>query len=238
MYIKLLHFIISLFDRSNKIKIINFFKRKFNNNILVLVDVGAHHGETVDLFNKNFNVKSVISFEPSPKNYNKFLKKSRNIKNLKLYNLALGNEKKIIDFSDHFETQSSTPTKINKNSKYLKKKFFYLNPFNNNKIINIVKVKMDRLDNVLRQLNLKEIDILKIDTEGYDFNVIKGLGESIRFVKYIYFEHHFHDMLIKGYNLTDIHNYLIKHNFKKVLKCKMKFRKTFEYIYCNRSFKI
>ena len=43
-------------------------------------------------------------------------------------------------------------------------------------------------------------------------------------------------MLIKEYNLSDIHNYLIKNNFYKILKCKMKFRKTFEYIYCNKSF--
>ena len=239
MYIKFLHFIISLFDKPNKIKVINFFKRKFNNNISVLIDVGAHHGETVNLFNKNFNIKSIISFEPSPKNYNEFSKKIENIKNLKIFNLALGDEKKLIDFNEHFETQSSTLSKINKKSPYLKKKFFFLNPFNiKKKKISIVKVKMERLDNFLKQLNIKEIDIIKIDTEGHDFNVIKGLGESIRYVRYIYFEHHFHDMLIKGYNLTDIHNYLIKHNFKKVLKFKMKFRKTFEYIYCNRLLEI
>ena len=125
MYIKLLHLIISLFDKPNKIKIINFFKRKFNNKISVLVDVGAHHGETVNLFNKAFNIKSIISFEPSPKNYNEFFKNSKNIKNLKLFNLALGDEKKIVVFNDHFETQSSTLTKINLNSQYLKKKFFF-----------------------------------------------------------------------------------------------------------------
>ena len=80
MYIKLLHFIISLFDRPNKIKIINFFKNKFNNNISVLIDVGAHHGETVNLFNKVFKIKSIISFEPSPRNYNEFLKKIKMLK--------------------------------------------------------------------------------------------------------------------------------------------------------------
>ena len=238
MYIKLLHFIISLFDRPNKIKIINFFKNKFNNDLSVLIDVGAHHGETVNLFNKVFKIKSIISFEPSLRNYNELFKKNKNVKNLKMFNLALGEEKKIIYFKDHFETQSSTINEINKDSQYSKKKFFFLNPFNTKKKINIINVKMDRLDNFLKQINIKEIDILKIDTEGYDFNVIKGLGDSIKFVKFIYFEHHFHDMLVKGYNLSDIHNYLIKYNFIKVLKCKMKFRKTFEYIYCNRSFKI
>ena len=94
---------------------------------------------------------------------------------------------------------------------------------------------MDRLDNILKDLNIKIIDILKVDTEGYDFNVIKGLGDLLKNVKYIYFEHHFHDMLIKDYSLSDINEYLIKNNFKKVFKSKMKFRKTFEYIYFNKS---
>ena len=161
----------------------------------------------------------------SPKNYNEFLRKNENIKNLRVYNLALGDEKKIIDFNDHFETQSSTISKINQNSNYLKKNFFFFQ-IHLKKKINIIKIKMDRLDKIVKEFNINEIDILKIDTEGYDFNVIKGLGDSIKIVRYIYFEHHFHDMLTKEYNLTDIHNYLITHNFEKQFKCKMIFRKT------------
>ena len=86
------------------------------------------------------------------------------------------------------------------------------------------------------KLKKNYVDILKIDTEGYDFNVIKELGECIKNVKYIYFEHHFHNMLIKNYTLSNIHNYLEKNNFKKVFKIKMYFRKTFEYIYLNKFF--
>tara|TARA_Y100001970_G_C14090026_1_gene779498 strand:- start:107 stop:820 length:714 start_codon:yes stop_codon:yes gene_type:complete len=237
MYINILHFIISFFDHSNKKKIINFFRDKFKNNIAVLIDVGAHHGETINLFNKEFNVKSIVSFEPSEKNYNQLLRKSKNLKNVKTFNFALGEKNQSTDFNEHFESQSSTISKINQKSKYYKKKNFFLNPFKNkNKKINITKIKMNRLEGILKELKIKEVDILKIDTEGYDYKVIKGLGESIKFVKYIYFEHHFHDMLIKKYNLSDVNSYLYNYNFIKVFKSKMKFRKTFEYIYFNRSY--
>ena len=37
-------------------------------------------------------------------------------------------------------------------------------------------------------------------------------------VKILYFEHHFHNMLVKNYTLTDVHKYLVKNNFKKELK--------------------
>ena len=236
MYINFLHLIISFFDYPNKIKVINFLNEKFKNNISVLIDVGAHHGETIKLFNKKFKIDSIISFEASIKNYNQLTKNSKNIKNLKIFNIALGDEKKIVTFNDHFETQSSTLSKINKASKYYRKKNFFLNSFNfKNKKIQNSQVIMDRLENILKDLKISNVDLLKIDTEGYDFNVIKGLGGSINQVKYIYFEHHFHDMLIKNYKLSDVNSYLKNHNFIKVFKSKMKFRKTFEYIYFNKS---
>ena len=44
-------------------------------------------------------------------------------------------------------------------------------------------------------------------------------------------------MLIKNYNLGDVNKYLNNYNFIKVFKSKMKFRKTFEYIYFNKGIK-
>ena len=61
--------------------------------------------------------------------------------------------------------------------------------------------------------------------------------KNINKVQLIHFEHHFDDMLIKNYKFSEIHNFLIKNNFEKVLKFKMFFRKTFEYIYKNKNFK-
>ena len=238
MYINFLHLIISFFDYPNKKKIINFFQKKFKNNISIFIDVGAHQGESVKLFNKKFKINSIISFEPSIKNYNLLLKKNQNIKNLKTFNIALREEKKNVILNDHFETQSSTLSEINKKSKYYKRKIFFLDPLNiKNRKIQNSEIHMDRLENILKDLKIENIDILKIDTEGYDFKVIKGLGDSIKIVKYIYFEHHFHDMLIKNYNLSEVNNYLKSHNFIKVFKSKMRFRKTFEYIYFNKSIK-
>ena len=39
------------------------------------------------------------------------------------------------------------------------------------------------------------------------------------------FEHHYHNMLIKKYKFSDIHELLIKNNFKQIFKNKMPFRK-------------
>jgi hypothetical protein len=77
--------------------------------------------------------------------------------------------------------------------------------------------------------------LLKIDTEGYEFEVIKGLGSQIRNVNYILFEHHYDNMINKNYKFNDISKYLKENNFKQIFKVKMPMRRTFEYIYSNKN---
>ena len=95
------------------------------------------------------------------------------------------------------------------------------------------KILVKKLDDYLQDLNLKKIDILKIDTEGYELSVLKGAMNNLKKIRYIYFEHHYDNMIIKNYTFRDIHRILTENNFKKVFKTKMIFRKSFEYIYEN-----
>ena len=60
-----------------------------------------------------------------------------------------------------------------------------------------------------------------------------SLKKNIFKVKLILFEHHYDDMIKKNYTFSEIHNLLVDNNFKQILKTKMPFRKTFEYIYSN-----
>jgi hypothetical protein len=79
--------------------------------------------------------------------------------------------------------------------------------------------------------NLDKISFLKIDTEGYEFEILKGLKKKIQLVDTIMFEHHYDNMIIKKYTFSEINYFLKKNNFHQVYKSKMPFRKTFEYIY-------
>ena len=86
------------------------------------------------------------------------------------------------------------------------------------------------------QKNIKKIDFLKIDTEGSEHDIIMGATKIIKNIKLILFEHHFDDMIFKEYKFSDINNLLIQNNFKQIFKIKMPFRKTFEYIYLNKTY--
>lgn len=237
MYIKLIIKILSLFDFFYKKKIINFLKKEKINNIDVLIDVGSHHGETISLFRKNFSINSFFGFEPSPINY-KILKNNiekLNDKKIKIFNYALGDKKGELQLNQSIESQSTTLLNVNKKSKYFDRKKRVLSLRSGEYFNETFFVKVETLKNFINENKINNIGFLKIDTEGYDFNVIMGLGDNIQKVRYIYFEHHFHDMFKKKYTLTKVHNYLKEKNFEKVFKIKMMFRKTFEYIYCNKN---
>ena len=61
IYIKFLSIIINFIDTQNKKKIINFFKKKLNKKPLIIIDIGAHVGETISLFNNNFTIEEYFS---------------------------------------------------------------------------------------------------------------------------------------------------------------------------------
>ena len=236
MYYSLAKFFLSICDLKNKKKISNYFLEENKGKIQTLIDVGAHHGESIKFFKKNFSIDQIYAFEPNIDNFKILKEKVKDVKNVKFFNTAVGNKKGLINFTNHYDSESSTVVKINQKSNYFRKKNFYLNFFNERKNrIKNTQVKIDSLENLINIDELNFIDLIKIDTEGYDFNVIKGLGNLISKVRFIYFEHHFHDMLLKDYKFNDVDTFLKSKNFKKVFKTKMFFRKTFEYIYKNNS---
>ena len=238
---KLIILLLSFFDFFHQRKIIKFLSKKNLTKIDILFDVGAHKGESIGLFLKNMNVKKIISFEPSPinflrlKNIKEHYIKKFNKTDIIIENIGLGNENKEINFKQFEESSSSTMKSIDEKSSYFKKKFNLLNFFNKKKKYQILKVKITTLEDYMNSNNINKISFLKIDTEGYEYEVLKGLKKKIQLVDMIMFEHHYDNMIIKNYTFKDINNLLIKNSFFQIYKTKMPFRKTFEYIYVKKN---
>jgi len=228
---------LSLFDYSYQKKWIKFLKKNKYNNFKLLIDIGAHKGESIKLFSKNFIIKKIISFEASPINF-KYLKKKieenkqkYNNTEIVLENIALGSEDKMIEFNQFNASSSSTIKEIDKESKYYKRKFRLINFLDNKETYQKIKIKISKLKDYIEKNNIKKIDFMKIDTEGYEFEILLGLENKIKLVDIIMFEHHYDNMIKKGYTFENINKLLIKNNFNKIYKSRMPFRKTFEYIY-------
>ena len=232
--IYIVRLIINFFDYFQQKKIFKFLKKKIQKNA-TLFDVGAHHGETINNFIKYFNFSSIHSFEASNKNYKLLKKKIKKKYENKIFlnNFGLSDLNKSLKIKEFKETSSTTLSDINHDSKYYKRKMEVLGLKDNEKIYKNSDVKLNRLDNYCDEKKINKIDLLKIDTEGHEYFVIKGSTNALIKIKYIYFEHHYDDMLIKGYKYSDIHSILKKYNFIRIYKSKMFFRKTIEYIYEN-----
>jgi len=234
-YSKIIIIILNFLDYFQQKKIIKLINKKFFNPIIVF-DVGAHYGETIKLFNKELNIKKIYSFEASSKNY-KILKKNifkYDQKKVETLNYGIGD--KIIKsyINQTIESSSSTINELNINSKYLKKKLKILNIKDKNSFQYKVPIEIITLDYFIEKKKIENVDLLKIDTEGYEFNVLKGLSKHNQKIKLVYFEHHYDDMIIKNYKFGDIHQLLENYGFKMIKKSKMFFRKSFEYVYENQ----
>ena len=223
-------------------KIINFFKGNQNKEYDTLIDVGAHKGETIDSFLKNFKIKNIYSFEASKNTYTTLkikidkIRKQYNQTNIEIFNTGVGNsnEKKL--FNELSESNSSTFNFINQDSSYFKRKNKILSLFTKkNFFIKEIFVPQIKLNSFIKEKNLLKIDILKIDTEGYELEVLKGLEDSINLVNYIYFEHHYDNMIKKSYKFSEIHDHLKVNGFHQVFKIKMPLRKSFDYIYYKKT---
>ena len=226
--------ILTFFDYFHKSKIIKKLKQiEEKQTFKIIFDIGGHRGESIELFLKNFNVQNIYSFEPSELNFKVLLKTKTILKkkfkdiNIFLENFAVGDLNKNVTLNYLNETSSSTIRSLNIESEYFKKKEKFFGKLINKKY-QVVQINFKEY---LEKKKIDQIDLLKIDTEGYEFEVLKGLKDSINKVSIILFEHHYDNMIIKGYTFSDIHDLLISNGFQKIYKIKMPFRKSFDYIY-------
>ena len=220
------------FDQLSQKKILIVLKRIFKKNIGYVIDVGAHQGETINFLVKNFKFNTIYAFEPNFESYQILKKRVNDIpKNIIILNKGVGlkNEKKVLFNSG--DSSSSTYCDINYNSNYYKRKKFLFDL-----VITKEKTQLLNLATFFKKKNIKKINYLKTDTEGYELDVIMGLYKYIKNIRIIHFEHHYDDMYKKKYTFADINNYLTKNNFYMVFKLKMFFRKSFEYIYENKRY--
>lgn len=190
-------------------------------NINCFIDVGSHKGNYTDIMLKNFKIKKILMFEPQ-KNIFEFIKKKYAKKNkVKIMNVAVsssrGNQKFYINRHD----LTSSLNLLNKNNLYLKIKSKLFNSDINSMIKKFYLVKTVKLNEVIKNYLKRsyKMNVLKIDTEGHEYEVLKGLDKEIKFINIILIEIHKDDVYL-NYNYKKIHSHIIKNNFslKKIIK--------------------
>lgn len=73
------------------------------------------------------------------------------------------------------------------------------------------KVKVDKLDNILKKENISKNTLLKIDTEGNELNVLKGSKNILKKINYLVLEVRLNNM--NTYNPSELIAYCYKRGF-------------------------
>ena len=131
-------------------------KRKVN----CILDVGANRGDYVKLLRKLGYQGYIFSFEPNPSEFDLLTNNFKKDRFWKGFNFALGSE----DTTGNFNV-----TKESFLSSFL--------PPKNSTISEKILVEIKRLDSIFNELlaNIQNPRVfLKIDTQGYDLEVVKG----------------------------------------------------------------
>ena len=214
-------------------KILKFIKKN-QLNLKYFLDIGAHMGTYSDLILRNFKNCKILMFEPQKNIFNKIQVKYKNKKNIKIYNCAISDKStfKNIYINRHGLTSSLSTLDL-KNNKYLQLKARLFGTTGPGMILKKTKVKTRTLNKIIKS---KKIDLVKIDTEGHELEVLKGMKKSIKNIKCILAEFH-NDEIYLSYKPEKIHNYLIKNNFSLKTAFKFPFTTWEDRFYFNNKFK-
>lgn len=132
----------------------------------LLIDVGANAGQTISMFKRVFDQPTIHAFEP-----NKTLVETQlatafgQDKNIILNAAGLGAEEGVLKLNHFEQDQMCSFLPLDNGQR---------NPYAGEAVVNSSEVPVWTLDEYAKKHSLGAIDLLKIDTQGYDLQVLKG----------------------------------------------------------------
>ena len=201
-------------DFTNKIS--SYVKR---NKQQIVFDVGCFKGTFTSNLQKKIQNSKFYLFDPSPiskiTNFNYFPFR------VSYFPIALGSSKRVVNynFNTFLPSSGSSIFSIVKNDPIwqLSRKIFSLNFFGK---MTKIKVKQDTLDNFVKKKKIPRIDVLKIDTEGYELEVLYGAKKILKKTEIIQIEVLDHKKKFDK-KLKDVLKFLNSYGFKLMIKKKI-----------------
>ena len=173
----------------------------------LLVDVGSNYGQFIDLFLAKFQVYNIIGVEPDKLLYKELCEKYDEFSDIEFVNHGLGHYAETRIFNIYESRDLNSFLELNTHVE-----------FKNIKKIEEQIVQIITLDSLVKQKGIKAIDLLKVDTQGFDYEVLKGTENAFaqRIVKNSVVELNFVNLYYSQNSPSEVISYLGKNGFKPV----------------------
>ena len=158
----------------------------------IVIDCGANAGDLLIELNRYIEKGNYIAIEPNPTDF-RVLK--LNCPNQVLINKALGNKNDNLNF---YISTSSGDSSIIKPRHYDEK----------------ISVEVIKLDELIKNLKIEKIKLLKIEAEGFEPEVLEGALNTISKCEYIAIDGGYERGQIQEQTFTNLTNILLKNNFE------------------------
>lgn len=149
----------------------------------VILDVGSRDLiESIELSNAWPNAK-IIAFEPNPNQFKICLEAAANHPNIQVYEYACSDKEEIVSFYvvEGNVGASSILEPIHMPGGWD-------NGYQERPWRPITGIKAKRLDDILEELGIEQVDIIWIDVQGNEFQALTGMGKYLDHVKMIHAE--------------------------------------------------
>lgn len=170
-----------------------------------IIDGGAHQGNTIGKFLSSYPDPLIYAFEPLPESVDFLKNRYSGYTNIKIFEKALGASDSRVLFN---ELRNSVSSSILSPGELL-----YQYHGSKMDILKTMKVEQIRLDS-LPELKDREIDILKLDLQGYELEALKGMTGILKKIKTITLEVEFVPLYKNQALFSDIDFFLRQNNFQ------------------------
>jgi FkbM family methyltransferase len=149
---------------------------------MIYFDIGANEGHwCVDIAKNNPHIQ-IYAFEPVPQLYNTLIEKTSHLKNIEIVNKAidLQSGKRVFNISKESWYGNHGCSSFLTFSERSKTEWVGRDDF---QVIETIEVDTISLEEFVNEKGIEIIDYIKIDTQGWDVNVLKSLGDKISIIK-------------------------------------------------------
>jgi FkbM family methyltransferase len=173
-------------------------------DVAVVFDIGANTGQSVSKFVHLFPTATMHVFEPDSRAFGDLAKKYVNLDNVHLNNIALGESSKTVSMNHTDDSVGSSLLDLGLDSW--------------NTVDYKSSVDVTTLDAYCQLNSVAQIDLLKVDTQGYELFVLRGATDLLKsgHVKVIQMEYNFGSQYVGVPPFSQVLELLTEHGYRIV----------------------